>query len=826
MMKLKKTCCLLLALVMALGLLSACGGGDGPVNTPAPEYGYVAKYTELDGEFEGISSPNIVGERLYFMTNIEDGVITESYQSHDENGNPMFDENGEPVMEEYSYPNYVSAVYSVDLDGADAQRVSGYTPTEIPEGAQGGSWINSFKVAPNGELVFVENVYYSIEGGEGGEGGGTDVGVATGTDLAVTDIAIDVPATEPGYSYDYHEAYLLRIFDQSGKERLNLDLKQFAPEGADYFYVSDIAVDAEGNICLNASERLIGLDSSGKELYCIDFSNGGASGIDGIMRMVSLADGSIGVLVYTDDYSKTELRSIDAAAGKIADEGIELGSSVYQLYPGTADYDFCYNRGESFFGFDAETGTDTKLLTWLNCDVDGNNLAGVFPQENGDVLCCTTEYTGEGSTNYLIRLVKTPYDQIPQKTTLTLACNYLDYSVRSELLKFNRMSETCRIEVRDYSEFNTDDNYSAGLTQLVTEIGAGAVPDILLTSGMPMEALSAKGYFTDLWQLIDADTELGGREALYQPFLNAISEDGKLYWITNNFQLQTLAGHSSVVGTEPGWSYAELMAALDKMPEGCEVFSVGTTKADIFSAFCQLNLSNFVDWGTGECSFDSEAFIGLLKFTDNFPAKFDWENYEWTQDDGDETRIKEGRQLLMSVSIGSPYEIVYYKSAFDGNMSLIGFPDVPGSGAVFSSYSPGFAISETCKDRDAAWSFVRTFLTQEYQENNGYYGFAVNKAVFDKYFEQALSEEYNMGYVYRDGGEETKTYTFTEADRDMLLDVIENTAVFMDTSSGSNDQLTQIVNEEASYYFSGEKSAEDVAATIQNRASIYVNEQR
>ena len=126
-----------------------------------------------------------------------------------------------------------------------------------------------------------------------------------------------------------------------------------------------------------------------------------------------------------------------------------------------------------------------------------------------------------------------------------------------------------------------------------------------------------------------------------------------------------------------------------------------------------------------------------------------------------------------------------------------GSADVPGSGAVFSSYSPGFAISETCKDRDAAWSFVRTFLTQEYQENNGYYGFAVNKAVFDKYFEQALSEEYNMGYVYRDGGEETKTYTFTEADRDMLLDVIENTAVFMDTSSGSNDQLTQIVNEEA-----------------------------
>lgn len=822
-MKTKKICCLLLAGVMLLGLLSACGGGD-PTNTPPPEFGYVAKYTQLKGEFDGISNPNIVGERLYFMTNIEDGVITESYQSRDENGNPMFDENGEPIMEEYSYPNYVPAVYSVDLDGADAKRVEGYTPTEIPEGAQGGSWISSFKVAPNGELVFVENVNYSLEGGEGG---GTDVGVATGTDLAVAEIAVDMPVTEPGYDYNYHESYLLRIFDQSGKERLNLDLNQFAPEGADYFYVSDIAADAEGNICLNASGRLIGLDSSGKELYCIDYSNGGASGIDGVSRLVQLADGSVGVLVYiSGDSYRNELRTIDAAAGRISDEGIELENSVYQLYPGTADYDFCYNKGESLYGFNAGTGKDTKLLTWLNCDVDGNNLSGVFPQENGDVLCCTTEYTGEGSTNYLIRLVRTPYDQIPQKTTLTLACNYLDYSVRSELLKFNRMNENYRIEVRDYSEYNTDEDYSAGLTKLIAEIGAGAVPDILLTGGMPIDTLAAKGYFTDLWQLIDADTELGGRDALVMPFLNAISQDGKLNWITGSFMVQTLAGHSDVVGAEPGWSYADLLAALDKMPEGCEVFSVGTTKADIFSAFCQLNLSNFVDWGTGECNFDSEAFINLLKFTDRFPAKFDWENYEWTQDDNDETRIKEGRQLLMSMSIGSAYEIMYYKGIFDGEMTLIGFPDVPGSGAVFSSYSPGFAISETCKDKDAAWNFVRTFLTQEYQENYGYYGFAVNKAVFDKLFEQALNEEYNMGYGYMDGGEETKTYTFTEADRDMLLDIIENTTVFMDSGSRSNDQLTQIVEEEASYYFSGEKSAEDVAAMIQNRATTYVNERR
>lgn len=819
-MKLKKTCCLILALVMALGLLSACGGnGDGPANTPTPEYGYVAKYSQLDGEFEGIGNAAFSGGRIYFTSNVQDGEITESYPVLDENGNPVLDENGEPVIEEYSYPNYVTAVFSMDLTGGDIQRVPGFSPTVIPEGAQGGSWINNFKVSPDGKLIFVENVYYSID---------TDTGAgtpATGTDLAVASIAVDAPAQDPGYSYEYYESYILRIFDQSGTEALNLDLKQFAPEGADYFYVSDIAVDSAGNICILAADQLVGIDPSGRELYRAAMSD--MSGIDGIMRMVSLADGGIGALVYTDDYSKTELRTIDSASGKLSDEGVELGSSVYQLYPGTADYDFCYNKGESFFGFDAETGKDTKLLTWLNCDVDGNNLSGVFPQENGDIICVTSEYSNDGTTtNYLVDLVRTPYDQIPQKTTLTLACTGLDYSVRSELLKFNRMSETCRIEVRDYSEYNTDDDYSAGLTQLATEIGAGAVPDILLTNGMPMDSFGPKGYFTDLWQLIDADTELGGREAFVQPFLNAISQDGKLYWITNSFTLQTLAGHSSVVGTEPGWSYADLTAALDSMPEGCEVLSVGTTKADIFNAFCRLNLSSFVDWSTGECSFDSEEFINLLKFTDRFPAKFDWENYEWTQDDSDETRIKEGRQLLLSMSIGYPYDMVYYKRNFEGNMTLIGFPDVPGSGAVFSSYAPGFAISETCKDKDMAWSFVCKFFTDEYQSSYGSYGFSVNKKSFDKAFADALETNENSVIVYDDGTTGEKSYSFTEEDRDMLLDIINNTTVYASAYSSGSDQLTQIVDEESSSYFSGAKSAEDVAATIQNRASIYVNEQR
>lgn len=171
-----------------------------------------------------------------------------------------------------------------------------------------------------------------------------------------------------------------------------------------------------------------------------------------------------------------------------------------------------HNKGESFYGYTLATDTEEQLVTWINSDVDSNNISSACLTENGDIVCLSSEYSssGDGTITYFITLKKTPYDQVPQKTTLTLACVYLDYRVKSQILDFNRKSSDYRIEVRDYSEFNTDDDYSAGLTKLITEIGSGAVPDILVTSSLPMDVFGNKGLFEDLWPYIEADEELGG----------------------------------------------------------------------------------------------------------------------------------------------------------------------------------------------------------------------------------------------------------------------------------------------------------------------------
>lgn len=827
-MKMKKTLCLIMALAMVFGLLSACGGGDGTTDTETPEYTYVPTYTELGSDIGYVYNTVVSGGLIYVAGEVEGEEIVEEYPSYDENGNPILDEEGNPVMEEYTYTRTEPAMFTVNIDGTDFKRMESYTAPEFPEEAEGGSfWINNLCSVPNGGVAVVENVYYSIpvygeDGGDGGDTAAEDTPVATGAPLAATssDISVDAPAPDTSgqpMDYQYVEKYNLRVFDASGAQTFCAELSSLI-ESEDYFYVSAFAVSGTGEAVLMANGNAIYvLNADGSLKGSIDTSDLS----NGISNFVTLGDGSVAALVYGEDYAAFDLRPVDTAAMQLGEATASLPTDAYSARPSGGGYDFCYNKGESFYGYKLADGSEEKLVTWINCDVNSNNVTSPYITEEGNIVCLSSEYsnTGDGATTYFITLTKTPYDQVPQKTTLTLACVYLGYDIKNQILDFNRKSSDYRIEVRDYSEFNTEDDYSAGYTKLITEIGSGAVPDIMLTDGLPIETFGAKGLLADLWPFIDADEELGGRAGVVEPVFNALSQDGKLYEISSSFYITTIAGPASIVGTEPGWTYEEMYAALDQMPEGCELFSLGTTRSDVFSSICMLNLSRFVDWTTGECSFDSDDFISLMEFANRFPETFDWEHHEWTNEDSDAYRIKEGRQLLVTLSLSDPYSYNYYSEMFNGDMALKGFPDVPGSGAVFNMNGTGLAIASTCKNQDAAWSFVRTLLTREYQENYTY-GFCTNRELCEENIQSMVGESY---YSYDQVTGEEKEIIFTQENADLITDLINNTSMVADYNTS---QINDIINEEVAYYFSGEKTAQDVAATIQNRVSIYVNEQR
>lgn len=91
--------------------------------------------------------------------------------------------------------------------------------------------------------------------------------------------------------------------------------------------------------------------------------------------------------------------------------------------------------------------------------------AGTF-LDIATMLTISNNYSDDGTTTYeIITLVKTLRSEVKEKTTLTLATMWMDYNLKKELLNFNKSNPDYRIEITDYSEYNTDEDYTGGIAK-------------------------------------------------------------------------------------------------------------------------------------------------------------------------------------------------------------------------------------------------------------------------------------------------------------------------------------------------------------------------
>ena len=780
----KKTASSLLAVLTALLLLTGCAGRE---EEPEEDYAYAAHYTELS-DVKGVDMPCcLAGGRLYFTGTAESEPIIIYGEAEGE--------NGEPVMLESSYTTQVEAVYSLGLEELDLRRES-YSPEPLPEGARGDTDVADLAVFGDGGLAVLEHRWFTIKNdGTVPESEGSLI-PASGTDLDQGDLL-------------YVSKQRLLFYGPDGAERGVLDTSQLLPEGVDYFGCVDLVVDGSDRLWLLSDQGLIlscgpdGGTLTRSELESTQYSPG----------FYLSRSGDVSLMLAQTSGTGLDVAALDPETGKPGETLWSLGSEGYLLSFGSEACDACYTDSEMLYAVSAGSEPEA-LLNWVNCDVNSSAVLCTCVLEGGDVLILLREYGNWSQERcWAVRLVKTPASELAEKTQLSLACLYSDYEIKELVLDFNRRSEDCRIEYRDYSQYNTDEDSSLGLMRLVTEMGAGRTPDILLTNGLPVESLAAKGLLADLWPLIESDEELGGREGVVEPFFDALSLDGRLYEVCRGFALETLAGPTTVVGPESGWGFDELYEALGRMPEGCAVFPAASGWTNFYAAseLCSLSLDGFVDWENGECSFDSEEFAALLDFASLFPASIDYADMHLSESES----LRSGAALLCPLYITGFSQYANYASWFgEAGMTAIGYPELPGSGAVFAPDYIGLAISASCADPEAAWSFVRQILDKEYQLGGSYgmAGFPTNRAAFDSRLESALE----------DSGSAGDRPAFTEEHAGALLALIEDTRL---ARSRLDDGLRAIIDEELSAFFAGARDAQAAAGLIQDRASTWIKEQ-
>ena len=841
-MKTKRIFALLLAALMIVGLFAGCSkdntkdpGKTDPGNSlidqtkpsqTTAKYAYKADYLDLTMP-DGVQYLNQIcaaGTTLYASVGIQGEEIV----------------NTDPTTgETWSYYNTRLSMLTIDPDTGTCTELTNLDLPQVPEGAEGG--VNCYNMigSDDGTLWMLVNVY------------ATQYELPDDFDPN-TDSKWNYPSTDINGSYLMHIA-------ADGSTIASLDLSDTNNEDNEDGMsgnLSSFAVDAAGNLYVSDYNNIYVLDAEGNVQFKLDGSQYNGS-------LCRLNAQQVGVMWYnyTDDVNAADENGqyfvpIDLET-KDWGEKVKLPSNVWSIFPGDDAYDFYYAYNNNIYGYAAKTDTKEKLVDWLACDVDTNNMSGYAMLSDSRVAALMQDWSTDPTTYQLIVLHRVDASEIKEKKVLTLACMYLDWNLRSMIVEYNKTNDEYRINVVDYSEYATDDDYNAGVTKLTTEIISGSVPDIFLTSNLPIDKYAAKGVIADLNTFMDGGNGLS-RDYFVPQVMSALEKDGKLYELPTSFSVQTAYALSSIASQYDTWNVAAVQDAMTQLQEGATVFSDGWTKNTALSNCLSRNLSAFVDWTTGKCEFDSEAFQQLLAFCNSFPAETsDGDGaiaYASSADiavddamwESDATRITNGKQLMSTIGMYSFDSYIWNVYAIRDKITFTGYPTEDGSGSSFELQMP-MAISSVTKYPDAAWDFVCSIIKKmnTIDENNYYYGFPISQAAFDAEMTDIMTEQYQLdengeqvdwdgdgepdkairgSYETMENGETVykDVYALTQEDIDQILGVINSTRSVYDY----DQEILDIITDEVAAYFAGDKDVQTTANMIQSRVNLYVQEQR
>lgn len=619
-------------------------------------------------------------------------------------------------------------------------------------------------------------------------------------------------------NYTFQDDYYLMKLDSSGKEVWR---QLLSGDGQNGYWVNWMRMLADGRIAVAGQEEIVFYDQDGNADGKVKLDEG----LDG--GVYFLRDGTAYVYAYEEKTGKALLKKLDLDTGK-ADGNYEIpgGMNRYSLYPG-ADCDFMLIGNGGIYSYNLGDKEVKKLMDFIDSDINSSylyNLNAISEKEFYGMI--NDDTTGEES---LMKFTKVEPKDVKDKTVLTLACNYLDWNVRKYVVEFNKTNPDYRVRIVDYSQYNTDEDYTIGVTKLNTDIVSGKMPDILLLSNeLPVESYKAKGLFEDLYPYMDKDEEIQ-REDYFSNILKSYENDGKLYSLFPSFVIHTVAGKTSEVGTERGWTLDDLNALMAAKPEGTEVFPEATRDSMLYYSM-EMSGSQFIDWKSGKCDFNSKGFISLLEFVKNFPETLPDDYYDNPLRGSYDGWFRNGDVLLCRMVLDSFYNYNYTKKGtFGEDITLIGFPNEGGMGSVIS-VEMELAMSSKSKNKEGAWQFLRYFLMDEYQENLTY-GWPISmkhvEALGKKAMEKPFYEDENGNKVEYDdycfiNGAEIVISPMTQAEVDEVVGFLQS----VEEHSGNNQELINIITEEAAPYFAGQKNVNEVADIIQNRVQIYVNENR
>lgn len=626
---------------------------------------------------------------------------------------------------------------------------------------------------------------------------------------------------------EYADNYYFTKMSMSGEEIFSIDF-QSIPEIAKlteengYFYTGQITW-SENVAYIGMINKVAKFDFDGNFFGFL----GGSDSVEfEDVNLIPLADQRIAALSYEETGAMVSILDIqkETLGEKYKLPGV---SYEYSLYPGIG-YDLYLSNTYGVYGYNIGDEDKTQIMNFIDSDLGVFNIYNIAPVSETEFFA-TYEDTELWETR-VAKFTKVAPEDVIDKTVLTLACAGLDWDLRGHVVRFNKENEKYRIKIQDYSSlYGSETDYTAGMTRLNNDIIAGKIPDIIvINSSMPVESYIGKGLLEDIKPFIEMDEELDMSN--YMPnIVEAFSADGKLYQLTPSYMISTVVGKTSDVGEERGWNVKEIKELLAAKPEGTKLLDY-VTRDSMLTNCITIAGGQFIDWENGVCDFNTQSFIELLEFIKEFPEEVDEAEYTESYWDNYDSMWREGRVLCQSTTI---YDFRGYntlaKGTFGEPITMIGYPSANNDGSAIIA-NLQLAMSAKSNNKEGTWEFMRYFITDEFQDNITY-GFPLSIKRLDAMVEEAMKV---ATYTDEEGKVIEQPETYYLDGIEIPIDPISReeaeklkTELYSFTQTYDYDEnLLNIIKEEAAPFFEGQKSVNEVADIIQNRVQIYVQENR
>ena len=531
---------------------------------------------------------------------------------------------------------------------------------------------------------------------------------------------------------------------------------------------------------------------------------------------------------------------------------------------------------------------DTTELPYEGIDIEGNPTGGVFSDGRFGYFMSNTElWRTDGKDSQCIvdlvpygvnlsSVIRTVYslsdgrllviadgkliELFEAKKDNQMGVNIYDigildyYGEKGELnliiSKYNNQAEHVFFRVKEYT-----DKTSLNLALLSGEIAMVITPNRFVLNNYVKQ-----GFLASLEKLVP---DLFEENVLIENVVDAARVEGTSYYLPLNFELRVEAIADPGL-LKNGKLFETRQEYYDFITENDPEYFQKQTSGEILTSFTQ-NLDEWIDWKSNTAHFDDGTFEALLEFcsqgsTTEEVTEYMLQLFATVSQWGRTWKVNSFTltDAVESYRFTDVEKALSYQKGITNTDGPEGGPtswvqvDFPMPSSVYDGYEIFahnlYAVVDNEESKEAAGDLLKWLILENVEEDfpeketvpflsMGWSGFSINRDETDRYLRRLMN-----GYV--DPEEEVAALSEESASIASVVIAIRNDAIVHNMKCGQEqyeitweyihkadhlqyyqNELFDVIHEEAGRYFGGMITAKQAAEYVQNRISIYLAEQ-